>query len=142
MKFPYRKEPSRPSSAHQGRVNVLRPRIRIRLLHHNRFVDLLALVDSGADDCIFPLEVANDLELPLDPKNAHRYGGIGAGRITAIFAHVKMEVGGWTVPLYAGFSDAPRVVPILGQGGFFDMFEVRFNRPKEVVELRFIELGE
>lgn len=105
-------------------------------------MDLLALVDSGADDSIFPLEVANELALPVDPKNAHRYGGIGARSITAVFTHVKMEVGGWTVPLYAGFSDAPSVVPILGQGGFFDIFEVRFNRPKEVVELRFIQPGE
>jgi hypothetical protein len=42
-------------------------------------------------------------------------------------------------PLYAGFSDAPSVVPVLGQAGFFDRFEVRFNKPKEVIELKFID---
>jgi len=98
----------------------------------------LALVDSGADDCMFPLEVAEVLDLSLNPKNANYYGGIGSGHIMAIFAVVMVEVGGMKFPLYAGFSDAPSIVPILGQNGFFDAFEVRFNRPKEVIELKWI----
>jgi len=139
VKFPYRQEPSTPSAAHPARTSVARPRIRIRLVHKDRFVDLLALVDSGADDSMFPLEVAEVLDLPLDPKNANRYGGIGSGHITAFFTRVTVDVGGVRFPLYAGFSDAPSIVPILGQGGFFDVFEVRFNRPKEVIELKWIQ---
>jgi hypothetical protein len=42
-------------------------------------------------------------------------------------------------PLYAGFSDAPSVVPILGQAGFFDRFEVKFNKPREMIDLKFID---
>jgi len=117
------------------------PRIRVTLKHKNRFVDLLALVDSGADDCLFTLEVARELNLPLNLKHGvNRYGGIGSGHITAAFADVKLEIDNdWIFPLYAGFSDAPSVVPILGQAGFFDRLEVRFNRPEEVIELRFVE---
>jgi hypothetical protein len=33
---------------------------------------------------------------------------------------------------YAGFSDYASVVPILSQAGFFDRFEVKFNKPKDV----------
>jgi len=95
----------------------------------------LALVDSGADDCLFPLDVAQFLGLPLDPTKTHRYGGIGQGSITAVFETVTLQVGGWSFPLYAGFSDASSVVPLLGQNGFFDLFEVRFNLPKAVIEL-------
>ncbi len=140
MKFPYRKEPATSGPAHKGRTNILRPRIRIRLVHEKRFIDLLALVDSGADDCVFPLEVAEELNLRLDPRNANRYGGIGAGHISAIFTNVTLQVNDHTtIKPYAGFSDAPSVVPILGQAGFFDQFEVTFNRPEEIIELRFIE---
>lgn len=102
----------------------------------DQFVDLLALIGSGADDCLFPVEVARILGLKLDPANAHVYGGIGEGEITAIFGTVTLEVGGWAFSLYAGFSDAPSVIPILGQNGFFNLFEVRFNLGKEVVELK------
>jgi hypothetical protein len=140
VKFPYRKEPATPGPAHKRRTKVLRPRIRIRLVHGKRSIELLSLVDSGADDCIFPLEVAEELNLRLDPRNANLYGGIGAGHIRAIFSTVTLEVNhDIMIPLYAGFSDAPSVVPILGQAGFFDQFEVNFNRPHELIELRFIE---
>jgi len=112
----------------------------VRLFHENRFIDLLALVDSGADDCLFPLEVATELGLPLNHENENRYGGIGSGHISAIFTHVKIDfAGGIAFPLYAGFSDAPSVVPILGQAGFFDRFDVTFKKRREIIELKFID---
>lgn len=46
VKLPYRPEPSTPGAAHPDRTSVLRPRIRVRLFHKNRFIDRLALVDS------------------------------------------------------------------------------------------------
>ncbi|MGO9262471.1 MAG: hypothetical protein ACLQU1_40245 [Bryobacteraceae bacterium] len=66
----------------------------------------------------------------------HRYGGIGAGSITATFGTVTLGVGKWTIPLYAGFSDSPSVVPILGQSGFFSKFEISFNRAQEIMRLK------
>lgn len=136
-KFPYRREPTRASSAYPERVYVPRPRIEIRLAHGERFVTLLALVDSGADDCLFPLEVAQYLRLPLQRDAIHRYGGIGSGNITAMFGRVALHVGQWTLPdFYTGFSDSPSVVPILGQNGFFDQFEVTFNRSGEFFKLK------
>ena len=65
MRLSYRREPVLPSPAHPGRRSVLRPRIRVRVRHRDRFVDILALIDSGADDCLFPIGIANLLELPL-----------------------------------------------------------------------------
>ncbi len=136
MKFSYWKEPADPSGAHPGRKSVLRPRVPVRLRHKDYFVDLLALLDSGADDCLFPIEVARLLGLELKPSNTHRYGGIGEGEVTATFGTVTIEVGGWPFSLYAGFSDAASVVPILGQNGFFSLFEVKFNLNKEAIELK------
>jgi hypothetical protein len=106
-------------------------------MHGDRFVKLLALVDSGADDCLFPLEVAQFLRLPLKRDAVHRYGGIGTGSITATFGRVALEVGKWTLwDFYAGFSDSPSVVPILGQSGFFTKFEITFNRPAAIIRLK------
>ena len=80
-----------------------------------------------------------ELNLPLDSQKANLYGGIGAGHISATFTHVRLNVAGdITFPLYAGFSDAPSVVPILGQAGFFDRFEVKFNRHKQFIDLKVI----
>jgi hypothetical protein len=140
VNVPYHSEPSTPGAAHPHRTSVLRPRIRVRLLHKNRFIDLLALVDSGADDCIFPIEVATELGLPLKKENTNHYAGIGSGHISAAFTHVQFAVPGEPpFTLYAGFSDAPSVVPILGQAGFFDRVDVTFRKQKGLIELKFIK---
>jgi hypothetical protein len=44
------------------------------------------------------------------------------------------------IQLYAGFSDSPSVVPIVGQNGFFDKFEITFDRVAEIIILK--ELGD
>jgi hypothetical protein len=140
VNVPYRPEPSIPGSAHPDRTAVLRPRIHVRLFHKNRFIDLLALVDSGADDCIFPLEVATELDLPLKKENTNQYAGIGSGHISAAFTHVRFAIPGEpSFPLYAGFSDAPSIVPIFGQAGFFDRVDVTFKKQKGLIGLRFIK---
>jgi len=118
MTFPYRREPVLASPAHPERESVLRPRIRVRLKHRNRSVDVLALIDSGADDCLFPIGVANLLELQLQPEKASYYTGIGEGEIMAVFEEVTLEVGAWSYPLYAGFLNAPVAPAVLGQNGF------------------------
>jgi len=142
VNVPYRPEPSTPGAAHPDRTSVLRPRIHIRLLHKNRFIDLLALVDSGADDCIFPLEVATELGLPLKKENTNQYAWIGSGHISAAFTHVQFAIPGEPAfQLYAGFSDAPSVVPILGQAGFFDRVDVTFKKQKGLIELKFTKLA-
>jgi hypothetical protein len=84
---------------------------------------------------LFPAEVAELLGVSLDASRAQIYMGIGESRVTACFQTVTLEVGDWSYPLYVGFTSGPGVVPILGQHGFFDLLEVRFNRRKETIEL-------
>ena len=136
MRFPYRKEPVLASRAHPRRQSVLRPRIRVRLKRQDRFVDILALIDSRADDCLFPLWVAKLLRLRLRPETACQYVGIGQGEITAVFETVLLEVGEWSYPLYAGFLDAPIAPALLGQSGFLNRFEVKFNLASEMIEFK------
>ena len=112
--------------------------MRIRLRHHDRFVDLFALIDSGADDCLFPIGLAKLLGLELRPQNLGRYVGIGPGEITALFETITLEVGDDSLPLYAGFLDSPAAPALLGQNGFFSQFEVKFNLQKETIELQLL----
>ena len=97
MKISYTKEPARPSPAHPDRQNILRPNIVVRLRHGDRAISVYALIDSGADDCLFPAVIAHTLGLPLDDKRSEQYGGIGAGVIRASFASVTLEVGEWSL---------------------------------------------
>jgi hypothetical protein len=65
-------------------------------------------LDSGADDWLFPLEVARALRIDLAKKQSQQYGGIGAGEVKALFETVTIEVGGWPFSVPVGFSDSPK----------------------------------
>ena len=54
------------------------------------------------------------------------------------FDTITLEVGDWSLPLYAGFLDSPAAPALLGQNGFFSQFEVKFNLQKETIELRLL----
>lgn len=135
MRLAYRREPVLPSPAHSGRRSVLRPRIRVRVRHGNRFVDVLALIDSGADDCLFPIGIASLLELTLQPENTCQYIGIGGNEVRSVFQTLTLEIGDWSFPAYVGFVDTPTAPALLGQNGFFDQLTVKFSLSRRVIEI-------
>jgi len=61
--------------------------------------------------------------------------GIGGNEVLALFETITLDVGDFSYSLYAGFVNSPLPLALLGQNGFSDSFEVRFNLPKKVIEL-------
>ena len=53
MKFSYWRIAVEPSEAFPERRNIEKPLIPIRLIYNEKKVNLIALIDSGADDSIF-----------------------------------------------------------------------------------------
>ncbi len=135
MKFPYEKDVGSPTEAFPKRKTIFRPKIHIRLIDRGQFVDCLALVDSGADECIFPAELGELIGINVTKGKTQHFRGIGRGIITAYFHNVTLQVGDSTFISYVGFSDAPGVVPILGQNGFFSLFKVCFDLPKRELKV-------
>jgi hypothetical protein len=98
-----------------------------------------ALVDSGADQCIFAGEIGELIGLDVEAGSEHTVSGVVAGQTRPYYLHdVEIEVGGWRKPAAVGFMPdlAPNGHGLLGQAGFFDLFSfVKFERPKGTVEL-------
>jgi hypothetical protein len=129
MKFPYRKYPSKPVEPYPTRKNILRPVIPIRLVHEDESCGYHALVDSGADYCIFHAEIGELIGLNIKTGKKLHVSGIGGEKAGAYFHTIIMEVGGWKYKCYAGFSYKIETMPygILGQSGFFNLFIVNFE---------------
>jgi hypothetical protein len=102
-------------------------------------VRYLALVDSGADRCIFAGEIGELIGLDVTAGAEHTVSGVIAGQTRPYYLHdVEIEVGGWRRPAAVGFMPdlAPNGHGLLGQVGFFDLFSfVKFERPKGTIEL-------
>jgi hypothetical protein len=99
----------------------------------------LALVDSGADVCIFAAEIGELIGLDVFGGRERSVSGVVAGQMRPYYVHdVEIQVGTLRRRSTVGFMPdlAANGHGLLGQTGFFDLFSfVKFERQNGVVEL-------
>lgn len=98
-----------------------------------------ALIDSGADFCIFDAEIGEYLGLAVPSGMEVKFGGIQErGGAVAYLHDVSLTIGGNLYKTRVGFSSdiAKHGYGILGQKGFFELFAVIFHYAKEEIELK------
>ncbi|OGY79588.1 MAG: hypothetical protein A3B74_02310 [Candidatus Kerfeldbacteria bacterium RIFCSPHIGHO2_02_FULL_42_14] len=138
MKFSYFKFPLSARSEFFG-SSILKPIIPIELVGEADAFRYDALIDSGADFCIFDATIGETLGFDVRSGKVERFGGIQeAYASSAYFQEITMVIGGWKYRTTVGFSYdiARHGYGILGQKGFFDIFTVKFNYSKEEIELK------
>jgi hypothetical protein len=133
MKFEFLEIPSREPNKPPARP----PYIPIRILHNNKFQDLMCLVDSGADLCLFPSKIGEILGIDVHSGRIEEIGGIAEIGIAAYIHPVRLIVRGLSgVDVEAGFTESRGIrAGILGQMGFFDKFRITFERYKNWVDI-------
>jgi hypothetical protein len=117
---------------------IIRPVIPIEISYNGREIAYEALVDSGADACIFDAQLGEALGINISAGEENRVSGI-TGALESYFVHpVTIRVGGFSFDIEAGFlpNIAKMGYGIIGQKGFFDLFIVKFDYKKEEIELK------
>jgi hypothetical protein len=131
--------PTLPASTSSRR----RPLIPVRVVAPltGRFRDFnQALVDSGADDTIFPLGLAGALGVALlpDPSGGHSIRWAGSSYVIR-YGEVGLEVTDGVSTLswaaLVAVSSAPVRYPLLGQTGFLRFLNVAFLGEDRALEL-------
>ena len=118
---------------------IARPVIPIEVGYKDFFVSYEALVDSGADICIFDAEIGELLGIDIKAGEKKDVFGI-TGTSEPYYLHeVSLKVGGWPYKIKAGFL--PKLgshcsYGVVGQRGFFDIFIVKFDLIKNEIELK------
>lgn len=138
MKFRYFKFPLEKKSNLFGTA-LLKPIIPVEIVYSGIRLRYAALIDSGADFCIFDGEVGEQLGINVRSGSREVFGGIQErGGAEAFLHEVVLNVGGWDYKTTVGFSYdiAKHGFGILGQKGFFDMFSIKFDLAKEDIELK------
>lgn len=138
MKFRYLKFPLAVQSDFFG-YSILKPIIPIGLTVGNEPFDYAALIDSGADFCIFDAGIGEALELNVKGGKRISFRGIQEADAAEAFLHeVTVLIGGQEhkVPIGFSYNIAQDGYGILGQKGFFDLFVVKFDLLKEEIELK------
>lgn len=138
MKFKYFKFPLPQRSDFLGNF-LLKPIIPIQIKGRDVTLSYAALIDSGADFCIFDADIGEYLGIDIRTGKPLTFGGVQEkGGAKAFLHEIIITIGGWDYKITAGFSYdiAKHGFGILGQKGFFDLFVVKFDYQKEQVELK------
>ncbi len=116
---------------------TFRPVITVALQYQNTKQKFSALVDSGADACLFPKDVAE--VLGIDVKSGQRtfFTGIGGGEIPFYFHEIEIFIGEYQIRAKVGFSTSTiGTTGLMGQQGFFDSFIISFDYKNKFIEIK------
>ena len=118
---------------------VVRPVIPVVLRaldNGGRRVRYEALIDSGADLCLFPTGLADALGIELTRGEVMEFVG-ASGAPTAMYTHrVQIQVGEWFEYIPVGFAEIPPLgYGLLGQRGFFEYLNVKFKHKAREIEI-------
>lgn len=118
--------------------NVVRPVIPIELKFKNQSIRYEALVDSGADICIFDSQIGEALGMDIYDGLKQSVTGITGNPQYYYVNEIILSVGGFEHRIEVGFS--PNISTdgygVLGQKGFFDKFVVKFDYKKQELEIK------
>ena len=136
MKFKYRylRDTSSPT-----RDYIKLPLLGVRLGSGANRTDVVGLVDTGATDCLFDRDVADDLGITLADSDVKReYFGVGGQSVVGHIHTIQFQIQGFAewVQIEAGFIDAKLPYQLLGQTGFFDNYEISFQRYRGRFEIK------
>lgn len=130
VKFKYRKI---PNVSHPGQQWFTRPYLKVRLFSGSNYKDVLALVDSGADSCLFHGSIAGELGIDMRSGARSEFAGIAAGHVVEAFSHgVELQIEGFVekIRLDVAFADSDTIGGLLGGIGFFDSYKVVLEKYK------------
>ena len=131
MRFPYRK--INLQNPFNSKKFILRPIIPFSIKCKDKALRFEALIDSGADFNIFPIEIAKKLGITLKNSDSISFTGVGGNIINGIKADVLLEIGSQKIQAIVVF--APVDSGILGQYGFFDLFKVNFDLKNKIIKV-------
>ena len=138
MKVPYHKQfPSSEYAPVFPGQPLHVPLLTIAIRYKQKKHKLLALVDSGADACLFPRDVAEVLGINLRSGPCASLTGIGGNRVPFYFHEVEILFSQYHIRTLAGFAkEGIGAAGLLGQKGFFDQFIVSFDNKSNYFEVK------
>ena len=142
FRLPYTRILTKPSDALPERSFILRPMLSVWLSHGEKKIHTLALLDSGADDCLFPALLGREIGLEVEEGKKQFFSGVGSAGNVSYFHEVKLAFKLNEHPFefecHAGFPTAMDLVKfgLLGRYGFFDLFKrLAFDAENSLVEI-------
>lgn len=114
-----------------------RPYLIVRLINGDRHKDVISLVDSGADICLFHADIGRMLGIEIEAAPELAFQGVSGVREVAYLHRVSLVVRGLSaITLDVGFTTSMAAgTGLLGQRGFFEEFQINFELSQKFFEI-------
>ena len=133
MKFPYREYVSQFPGTSDFRL-ILRPVITIKIAGPKAEARWDALVDTGADETLLPLSLAELLGVELNQDVTSQAAGISGDKLTIQYGDIELQITDgdekaiWRTTVgFVDFGSTDDEVIVLGHGGCLDYFIANFD---------------
>lgn len=123
-----------------NKTYILRPIIPVSLQYKDKSIHYEALIDTGADFCIFPTELANILGINLDPNKIIYFSGVDGEALKGFITAVKLRIGEITISAQIVFAESGST-RVLGQKGFLDHFDIKLSYQKQTIEIEPVKIS-
>jgi hypothetical protein len=140
MRFRYKQLTARgPVPSLGGRATRPRPIIQVTLIGPLAVLAPRGLLDTSADDTVFPESFANQMGIDLTTAPVGQASGTGLATAQIRYAELDLRVSDgqefrhWRA--WVGFTSTPLKQPLLGFAGFLQYFTATFHGDLEEVEL-------
>ncbi len=139
MKFPYLPEILINPITKEKDI-VYRPFIPINIAHNGNWLSVVsggflkavnALVDSGADHNVAPMDIAKMLKISFEGVTPYKVHGIDGIGIDTFFVPISIAIGGQVFETFMGFAREVKEV-LLGGQGFFNQWKVKLEYAKDI----------
>ncbi|HET6862831.1 MAG TPA: hypothetical protein VFH91_07275 [Pyrinomonadaceae bacterium] len=105
------------------------PLLQVFLRNGLNMRPVLALVDSGSVDCVFPASIGEVLGVDIPSGQPYEFHGFDLRLVPGFVHKLHLQVAGFThwVEVDAVFLESEGMA-ILGQRGFFESYQIVFER--------------
>lgn len=136
LSFPYVGLPIRNPATKILLGTIFRPLIPIQLINQKKASLLFeALVDSGADKSLFPLDIGESIGIDFSKLKSNKAKGIGGFQVTTYSSPIILKIKNQQFETTADFSKEIDY-PLLGREGFFNLFsKLEFDEKKRKITL-------
>lgn len=119
---------------------IYRPYVLVKLGRDDKWSKnfIRALLDSGADNNVFPASFAREIGINYKDGQRSRIIGVGGQEVDSYMNFVKIKVNGKKeLDTLIEFGDEIQT-PLLGREGFFNYFDrITFNVKRRFIELKY-----
>lgn len=122
-------------------IKIYRPTIPIVFKSKSKFIQMEAIIDSGADFTILPIEIAGILDIKLDGRTKTEFHGAGGNPFPVYpspvnIEHILRQSGfrtiNWQTKVF--FAESQPAI-LLGHKGFLERFRVTLDGKRKEVEI-------